>query len=50
MGFFDSANPEQRQENDLRAMIQLLEEIRDLLKKSLEQDRMQAETGITQQL
>ena len=36
MGFFDSANPEQRQENDLQQMVELLKEIRDIMQKFVE--------------
>ncbi len=34
MGFFDPANPEQRQEDDFKEMIELLKEIRDILKQT----------------
>ncbi len=36
MGFFDSSNPEQRQEQEFKQMIALLTQIRDLLQKSIE--------------
>ncbi len=39
MAFFDSANPEQRVEEDYKEMIQLLTEIRDLLKESLQSNQ-----------
>jgi large-conductance mechanosensitive channel len=35
MGLFDPANPEERQEGDLQAVVSLLTEIRDLLQKYL---------------
>jgi hypothetical protein len=41
MGFFDSANPEERVEEDYKEMIRLLTEIRDLLKESLESSQPQ---------
>ena len=41
MGFFDPANPEQRQENDFQQMIELLKEIRDMMKNYIDREQNQ---------